>query len=266
MNNDGFFKIELPLENNVFQALSESVDFVSTGKGRLGNHLVDRTDKGVPIVRTTTRYDVPAHTFSSIHHNLVDEIKNEIERSDSDHLKSVHFNNALIEIYERNYTKMKYHSDQCMDIEENSYFGLYSCYERPEELTDQSTRKLKVKNRETDEENEILLTHNSVILFSFSTNSKFSHKIVLEVVRNKKRLEFDNRWLGVTFRQSKSLIQFKNNIPCFTDGEILKMANEEEQREFYKLRGQENNNVGFKYPKLHYTLSLADIMEPKEAK
>ena len=79
-------------------------------------------------------------------------------------------------------------------------------------------------------------------------------------------LEFDNRWLGITFRQSKSFIQFKNNIPCFIDGKILKMANEDEQREFFKLRGQENNDIGFKYPKLHYTLSLADTMEPKDAK
>lgn len=266
MNHDDFLKIVLPFENNLFQALSESVDFVSTGKGRLGNHLVDRTHKGVPIVRTTSRYDVPAHNFSSIHHNLVDEINKQIDSSDMDQLQSVHFNNALIEIYDRNYTKMKYHSDQCMDIDENSYFGLYSCYEKPEELTDQSIRKLKIKNKATDEENEILLTHNSVILFSFSTNSKFSHKIVLETVRNKKRLEFDNRWLGVTFRQSKSFIQFKNNIPFFTDGEILRIANENEQRRFYKLRGQENKEVGFKYPELHYTLSLADTMEPKESK
>lgn len=266
MNYDGFRKIVLPLQSNMFQALSGSVDFVSTGKGRFGNHLVDKTDKGVPIVRTTTRYDVPAHNFSSLHHNLVDEINKGVKRSDLDNLQSVHFNNALIEIYERNYTKMKYHSDQCVDIDENSYFGLYSCYERPEELTEQSIRKLKVKNKETDEENEILLTHNSVILFSFLSNSKFLHKIVLEAVRNKKRLEFDNRWLGVTFRQSKSFIQFKNSTPCFNDGEILKMANEDQQREFYKLRGQENSHAGFNYPKLHYTLSLADTLEPKDSK
>ena len=44
------------------------------------------------------------------------------------------------------------------------------------------------------------------------------------------------------------------------------MANEDEQREFYKLRGQENSDIGFKYLKLHYTLSIADTMKPKEPK
>lgn len=260
MNNTEFHKIILPLDQDLFSELSGSVQFEVTGKGRLGNHLVYEGEEGIPLVRTTTNYSIPAHTFSDQHKMIVDSIHanfNDVKQS-----AIPLFNNALIEIYDRHYTKMKYHSDQCIDVAKDSYIALFSCYEKPEELTEQSIRKLKIKHKENQEESEILLTHNSVVLFSVSTNSKYLHKIVLEPIRGMKPLKSDNRWLGITFRKSNTFIQFRNNLPCFPNGKILKLADETQSKEFYKLRGEENKHMDFKYPELYYTLSLADTLPP----
>lgn len=262
MNNSGFYKITLPLEKDLFKELLESADFENVAKGRIGNHLVKVGEKGIPIVRTTTMYEIPANNFSAIHNQIIESLNIE-NQNGYKNLPLLDFDNALIEVYDCNYTTMKYHSDQSMDLEADSYIGLFTCYENPNELTQKNTRKLKLKDRITDEEFEISLTHNSVVLFSLATNAKFLHKIILESVPSKKRLEKDNKWLGITFRKSKTFIQFKNNLPYFSDGELLTLANEDQKRDFFKLRGQENSGLNFTYPKLSYTLSVGDIILPK---
>lgn len=113
-----------------------------------------------------------------------------------------------------------------------------------------------------NEEFEIPLTHNSVILFSVETNSKFLHKIVLDAKPNQKPLQSDHKWLGITFRKSKTFIQFEDNLPYFSKGQLLELANEEQKTEFFKLRGQENRIINFVYPELSYTLSVADRLMP----
>jgi hypothetical protein len=60
MNNSGFYKITLPFENNLFDELSHSFHFEDVAKGRIGNHLVNVSAEGIPIVRTTTMYTIPA--------------------------------------------------------------------------------------------------------------------------------------------------------------------------------------------------------------
>ncbi|HEY1056521.1 MAG TPA: hypothetical protein VGE24_15350, partial [Emticicia sp.] len=95
MNKAGFYKITLPLESNLFDELSHSVDFEDVAKGRIGNHLVDAGENGVPIVRTTTKYTIPAHKFSSIHHGLVDCINHTIQKDKLGDLPPILFNNAL---------------------------------------------------------------------------------------------------------------------------------------------------------------------------
>lgn len=259
MNLNDFIKIELDFEENLFHELSNQIDFESVGKGRLGNHLVKISDEGIPIVRTTTQYNIPAHNFSSTHNLIVEGINDKLEN-----LSPFNFNNALIEIYDSSYKKMKYHSDQCIDLAANSYIGLYSCYENPNELTEQRIRKLKIKDKTSHEEFEISLTHNTVILFSLPTNSKFFHKIILEQVPKQKPPDSENKWLGITFRKSKTFIQFKDNLPYFSDGTVLKLANDVQKKEYYLLRGEENRNIDFNYPKIDYTLSKADTIIPKE--
>lgn len=263
MNKSDFYKIRLPLEKDLFTKLLNSAAFENVAKGRIGNHLVKAGDTGIPIVRTTTAYTIPANNFSALHDEIIACLNAEIRYNITDDLLPLDFNNALIEIYDCNYTTMKYHSDQCLDLEADSYIGLYTCYEKPNELTEKNIRKLKLKDRITNEEFDISLTHNSVVLFSLTTNAKFLHKIVLEAVPNLKRNETDNKWLGITFRKSKTFIQFKNNLPHFPDGELLELADDDQKKEFFKLRGQENSIMNFTYPKLSYTLSAGDTIMPK---
>lgn len=262
MNNSGFYKITLPLAKDLFNELLESADFENVAKGRIGNHLVKVGEKGIPIVRTTTMYDIPANNFSDIHNQIIESLNIENQNINKN-LPFLDFDNALIEVYDCNYTTMKYHSDQSMDLEVDSYIGLFTCYENPNELTEKNIRKLKLKDRITDEELEISLTHNSVVLFSLETNAKFLHKIILESVPSPKRSEKDNKWLGITFRKSKTFIQFRDHLPYFSDGELLTLADEDQKKEFFKLRGQENSVLNFTYPKLSYTLSVGDTILPK---
>ncbi|MEO1030975.1 MAG: hypothetical protein AAFX55_06205, partial [Bacteroidota bacterium] len=153
-------------------------------------------------------------------------------------------------------------SDQCLDVEKNSFIALFSCYEKPKELSLQSIRKLKIKDKSTDEETVFDLTHNSVILFSTSTNSKYLHKIVLEPVKGMKPLESDNRWLGITFRNSNTFVRFKDDRPYFSNGHPLELADDHQRKAFFQLRSQENKGNDFVYPELNYTLSSADLLAP----
>ncbi|QIL42075.1 hypothetical protein G7074_24090 [Pedobacter sp. HDW13] len=262
MSTPGFQKITLSFDINLYEKLITSVDFECVAKGRIGNHLVKIEEKGVPIVRTTTAYHIAAQNFSSIHDFIIEHINFAIKDSELNNLPPVDFNNALIEVYDFNYSKMNYHSDQGLDLDANSYIGLFSCYKNPEELSDNQLRKLIVKEKGSDEELEIPLTHNSLILFSVETNSKFLHKIILDRMFHQKTLQSDNKWLGITFRKSKTFIQFEDNLPYFANGQLLESASEEQKAEFFKLRGQENRLINFDYPELTYTLSIADRLMP----
>ncbi len=259
MANHPFYKFILPVQKDLFQELSQSVDFEAAAKGRKGNHLVRPSDGKVPIVRTTTKYNSAAHRFSTIHNSIAESIKQEVSNKHKIQGESLDFNNALIEIYDETYTKMKFHSDQCLDLEENSYIALFSCYERPDELTQYTLRKLKVQSKTTEESFEFLLENNSVILFSLSTNAEFLHKIVLEGGKN----HSNNKWLGMTFRKSKTFIHFEKNLPYFSNGALLKLADEAQSKAFYHWRTQENNSINFIYPNIPYTLSISDTLLPQ---
>lgn len=245
---DQFYKLTLDLDGELFTALYNSAGFEPVIKGRVGNHLVDVSEKGVPIVRTTTQYNIPANTFTAIHHRILAGIPGH------------QFNNALIEVYGAQYYKMNFHSDQALDLDDASYIALFSCYEHPEELSEQHTRKLKIKDKVSEEEFEIALTHHSVILFSVAANKKFLHKIVLD--HPPKSSVPDNRWLGMTFRQSKTFIRFDDDVPRFPDGQILTIADKDQEKSFYQLRGEENRSLDFTYPGLTYTVNIADTMKP----
>ena len=263
MSSAEFFKINLDLKTNLFNDLLRGTNFESVAKGRLGNHLVNVDDNGIPIVRTTTKYNVPAQNFSGIHHLIVESINDAIRVNNLAGVPEQYFNNALIEVYDSGYYKMNYHSDQSLDLDNDSYIGVFSCYENPDVLSEQHIRKLKIRDKVSDEEFEYSLTHNSVILFSIATNTRFQHKIVLDPAPNSKPSAPDNKWLGITFRKSKTYIQFKDNVPHFSNGKLLALANKEQESAFYKLRGQENRELNFVYPELTYTVNVADMMRPE---
>lgn len=255
-----FHTLTLPINQNLFTDLMHSADFETTGKGRLGNHLVDVQNQTIPIVRTTTRFQTPAVAFSSIHNQLVEQINDALLACQSN-IPTQKFNNALIEVYDSSYSKMGFHSDQALDLENNSFIALFTCYEQPDELEESHMRKLVIKDKTEEEESEIVLQHHSVILFSVESNRRFQHKIVLHSPMNSKTMH-NNRWLGLTFRTSKTSIQFKDKIPYFSAGELLTLANTDQESEFFKLRGQENRELDFTYPPLLYTISNADLLPP----
>lgn len=257
---DQFIKITLPIENNLFCILYSTTHFEKTGKGRLGNHLLKIENDKIPIVRTTTQYNIPPQSFTPIHEDIIKILNKEIGNISTFSKLNLEFNNGLIEVYDKTYSKMGFHSDQGLDLEDDSYIALYSCYENPDVLTELNTRKLIVKQKNSDTEYEIALTHNSLVLFSVKTNSRYLHKIIGD--SNSVISKTDNKWLGITFRKSKTFIQFKNNLPYFSNGDLLVIASEEQKKDFFNLRGQENREIDFIYPHLTYTISPSDILKP----
>lgn len=171
---------------------------------------------------------------------------------------SIGFNNALIETYTNAYKTMGSHSDQAIDLNNESFIAVFSCYRHPEASP---PRKLifESKHPSDAEKFEIPLTHNSVVAFSVDSNRRFRHKIVLDAPAP----TTDNQWLGVTFRTSKTLVRFRDGQPYLPQGERLTLADDEQGREFYALRRRENHETDFAYPPLTYTLSESDLMPPE---
>ena len=150
---------------------------------------------------------------------------------------------------------MGYHSDQALDLEQESYIALFSCYRDCEGA---NSRKLIIQSKDSEEElTEIPLFHNSAVVFSTDTNRRFKHKIILD-----RAAAPGNEWLGVTFRTSKTFVDYTENGVFFEDGVPLTVADEEQKKEFYKLRGMENRESEFSYPRLRYTISESDLMKP----
>jgi hypothetical protein len=91
------------------------------------------------------------------------------------------------------------------------------------------------------------------------TNQNYVHQIVLNP-----RAKSDNTvWLGITFRQSKTFIYFKNEIPYFSaTDQCLVLATEAEEQEFYKNKFWENKTMVTEMV-LMYTLSPGDLHQPK---
>lgn len=161
------------MKTNLFTQLSESVKFENITKGRVGTNIIDCSNNLIPIVRTTSIYNKPAQKFSLIYKNLIIQIK------DITQINNLEFNNWLVEIYTNEYKNMGYHSDQALDLVPDSYICICSFYSN--ELT-QDIRKLQIKNKTTNEESEIMLTHGSIVLFDTNTNQNYLHKIILDTI------------------------------------------------------------------------------------
>jgi hypothetical protein len=248
-----FHKYQLDLIDNLFNELSKTTNFENITNGRNGAVLVNNNNI-IPIVRTTTKYNNPAQLFSPIHYNIIDKIKTTTNKLNLD------FNNALIEIYNNDYKSMGEHSDQALDLADNSYICLFSCYNNHLAT---NIRTLKIKQKNTNITTDIKLDHNSIVLFSLDTNSKYLHKIVLD----ENHINNDE-WLGITFRLSKTFIKFINEIPYIyyinnnniNYINILTLATPDEIKQFYKHRSDENKSVGFVWPEINYTISISDII------
>lgn len=244
-----FRSYALAPEGNLFEALLASVRFEALGEGRQGAVLLRPEASGrAPIVRTTTPYHTPAQPFRPVHDRLAQQIQARASIS-------VGFNNALVERYTNAYTTMGGHSDQALDLADESSIALFSCYQHPEQTN--ALRTLMVESKEPGGERfEVSLAHHSVVVFSVNTNRRFRHKIVL----NASPRTPENPWLGVTFRSSKTLVLSRDGRTFFEDGTPLTLADEEQRREFFQLRRRENRETDFRYPRVAYTLSESDRM------
>ncbi|MET9922431.1 hypothetical protein ABZZ04_36010 [Streptomyces sp. NPDC006435] len=247
---DEIFSCALPTEEDLFAELSASARLEDVGKGRRGAVLTEVDEEGgVPLVRTTTRYGSPAQRFRVVHERLARQIQ---ERA----ALPVGLNNALIESYTNAYATMGGHSDQALDLADESFIAVFSCYQRPEAGP---PRKLIFESKEFEGEKfEIPLAHHSIVAFSVDSNRRFKHKIVLDAAAR----ATENQWLGVTFRTSKTLVRFRDGHVYLPQGARLVSADDEQRREFYRLRRRENNETDFVYPALTYTISESDLMPP----
>jgi len=249
---DAVFSCVLPVEED-FRELSESAHLEDLGKGRRGAVLtrIDATG-GVPFVRTTTRYGRPAQPFRAVHERLARRIQ---ERAGL----PVAFDNALIEHYTDAYRTMGSHSDQALDLAEESSIAVFSCYENPEAAP---SRKLVFETKGPEPETfEIPLVHHGVVAFSVATNRRLRHKIVRDAPDAPAGAP-DNPWLGLTFRTSATLLRFRDGHAHLPDGTRLTVADEEQARAFYRLRRRENEETDFVYPPLTYTVSPSDLLPP----
>ena len=165
-----FRQYEINCHENIFYQLKEQINFENITKGRIGSTIVNLKNNLIPIVRTTTKYQNPSQCFTNLHFELIEKIKNILN------ISQLQFNNALIEIYTNDYKTMKFHSDQALDLVNNSYICIYSCYSNS---LKHDLRKLIIKNKLSNEINEVNLFHNSIVIFSTIDNSNNLHKIIL---------------------------------------------------------------------------------------
>jgi hypothetical protein len=247
---DEIITCALPSGEDLFAELSASVRWEDVGKGRRGAVLtrVDEAE-GVPLVRTTTRYGSPAQRFRAVHERLARQVR---ERA----AIPVGFNNALIENYTNAYKTMGGHSDQALDLADESFIAVFSCYRHPEASP---PRKLVFESKGSGGGTfEIPLAHNGVVAFSVDANRRLRHKIVLDAPAR----AADNQWLGVTFRTSRTFVRFRGEHAYLPQGVRLMSADDDQRREFYRLRRRENEETDFVYPPLAYTVSESDLMPP----
>lgn len=248
-------------DNLLFDLLSKEYDYEHITKGRLGCIIVSNNDR-IPIVRTTTKYNNPMQTFSHTIMNLINVIKHTVhETYDID----IDVNNIMAEIYDDDYKTMGFHSDQALDLADESYIIIYSCYDDP--TISHNMRKLIVKGKNNDMYKEIYLTHNSIVIFDTNTNKEYLHKIVLNDTSNQSVKS--DKWLGLTMRLSKTFIKHDNDNTILCDSilcdpnKIIHLASVEESKEFYKLRSCENKAIEYTYPEILYTISPNDLLPMK---
>lgn len=253
-----FYQFNLELSPNIFDELSNSINFEPITKGRHGANCFSSSDNTIPLVRTTTIYSNPIQKFTQSYNLISNKIKSQAKQIYN--IDVGELNNGLVEMYSHEYKTMGFHSDQALDLKSDSWICICSTYSNPE-LTS-SIRKLVIQSKLTGVIQEYELTHNSIIMFDTNTNNTHIHKIVPSNP-NPNTKPNPNIWLGITFRTSKTFIKFDNLKPYFANTmQELVLATEQEKKEFYTMRSQENKSIGFTYPYINYTISPSDLINP----
>jgi len=254
------FKLDV---RNSFNHFSKGVKLENITKGRKGAVLTHGYKEVHSVIRTTTPYKNPPQMIPKSYYAPLIEIHNFI-RDQMGYANAKMFNNAMVEVYDPRYRTMGYHTDQMLDLEPNSFICIFSCYEfNSNSKTD--WRKLIIKDKDSQEEFEIDLEHNSCVVFHTATNKHMNHKIILD-----SNLAL-YRWLGITLRVSQSYIlslgseKYLCKNPFNTYGKpsiVLTMATDEQKKQYYKLKGKENREKNFEWPEISYTISPSDLMKP----
>ncbi len=236
MSLPGFRQLQLRLDDDTFYKLEAAHGWEEYDGKRQGRVLVDLGNGTVPIMRTTTVNKKHGEVFGELHKGLIRSIEDGM-------CETVRFNSAAAELYEPGYKKMRFHSDQGLDLAPGSCICIFSCYSNPDEP---NPRRLVVRDKVTGATSSMPLSQNSVVAFDTATNARYVHKIAGSGCQS--------RWLGLTFRESKTFIDDKG---CFvSNGEEMTLATKEEKKEFCRMKNLENLSVGFVYPEINYTLDL----------
>jgi hypothetical protein len=288
--SDAFRQFTLPPESTpTFKDLTEGLAFEHLGRGRTAAVVFRRhASDAVPTVRTTAIYDAPAQQFTPTVTALADQI---CMFASSVIDASVPFNNGMLEIYDKQYRTMGFHSDMALDLTPRSTIAIYSVYDS-ESPDPRKMRQLVVKHKERGDEETLVLAPGTVTVFSVANNRRFLHKIVAGSIRAE---EDDVRWLGVTLRTTCTFVKFHDGVPrmlmlipedgdgespspaigtvgdgaaragsFLVDGSTLLLAPKggPHAKEMYRWRTQENAESAFVYPRVGYTLSPSDLMCP----
>ena len=99
---------------------------------------------------------------------------------------------------------------------------------------------------------DIKLEHCSVVMSSSKTNSDYEHRICGK-----------GNWRGVTFRLSKTFVEYTDNGLAYLLGpkRPLLLATKEQVLEFRKQKSLENEHYGlYKYPDIDFTISCGDLI------
>ena len=243
--------------SDMFTSLRDGVAFESVCTGRKGAVLLAHTPDGsAPMVRSTTKYERAHQRFRSAHAGLSSDIALAFA------MPSLVFNNALVEEYTWQYRTMGMHCDQALDLVDDSFICLFSCYSNPED-PDCDVRQLVIRDKVSSKELIVQLAHCSAVLFSVADNARFVHQIVPTVRECCGR---STTWLGVTFRCSKRAVMYVGGKAYLETGrELLLLRTRALAVEFYKQRRLENGALAkFEYDKEaeHVTVSPSDMFPP----
>lgn len=242
-----FLKFNLDFSDNFYGCLIKSIDFGDVVNGKSNCVFSSTQNDTFPIVRTATKNTNSIKKFKLIHDDIGEVIKNKASLPNK-------FNNAMAELNLAGHKRAKFHSEQSLDLMEDSHIAIFTCY--PKNTKPSNYHKLVVKNKKSGEISSSVLENNSVILFSIQTNFKFWHKIVPN------EGDVDSSRLSMIFRCSKTYVAMIKGIPILKNGKELTLATEEEELTFYYFCGQENRNIVFEYPEINYTVSYGDLLFP----